>query len=516
MIIHNTGVLSVVCWLMHVRETVSQAYAPAPTLRYDFGEKENNELNYIVNVVCATPRSASYPVTVSVGKLESPSQTPETTEAWVTSNVVKQAESTYFTIPATAKFEGKIVCWYKSTQTDSKNPYSALSNNITLVVSSLTSPTVTVHPNVFMIGQNYTVQCDSAYSLPNITLSLYYRPVTPGSNWTLVGSLFLTNNTSIILRQTNAVEPVEFACSMEMMYNGKVLHSSLSKSEQAIPEKFLVRLWEQSRGESCLGFLDVTIKGKWEPVCQKEVDTDADSSSAAATAEVVCRQLGCGSVLKWDRLWDDKRLFATTVGGIRCSGKEKKIMDCPVKEIGDCKQRGMLYIICSDALPRPELSVDMSVSPNSRMYVTDKQDVKISCSTYSTYLKSVDYGYTVLKKDGVHVTETYSKPGSTVSFTQHAPVPEGEYECFFHLTSSKIKLSQPSNSVFIYIYNPPDPVPIVAGVLTTAFGLAILVYICIFRTATEEVQANEFPQTNTENPDNNASYPPQQLEGKEV
>ncbi len=66
------------------------------------------------------------------------------------------------------------------------------------------------------------------------------------------------------------------------------------------------------------------------------------------------------------------------------------------------------------------------------------------------------------------------------------------------------------------VYNPPDPVPIVAGVLTTAAGIAILVYICIYRTTAEEVQPDEFPQTSTENPDNNASYSPQQLDAKEV
>lgn len=104
--------------------------------------------------------------------------------------------------------------------------------------AALSHPKVTVHPNLFRKGENYMVQCESAYNLAtNFTLSLYYRilPVTPGTNWTFAGSLFLTNNTSIVLRQTNVVVPIEFACSMEMLYIGKFLHSSLSKSEQAIP-----------------------------------------------------------------------------------------------------------------------------------------------------------------------------------------------------------------------------------------------------------------------------------------
>lgn len=66
------------------------------------------------------------------------------------------------------------------------------------------------------------------------------------------------------------------------------------------------------------------------------------------------------------------------------------------------------------------------------------------------------------------------------------------------------------------VYIPPDPVPIVAGVLTTVIGIAIMTYICVCRRAEEEVQGNEFPAhsqdpaTNTENPDHNV-YIPQQM-----
>ncbi|KAL1272651.1 hypothetical protein QQF64_028513 [Cirrhinus molitorella] len=525
MILHNIGVycdhsffiaLTVMCWIMCVRETLSQAYAPAPTFKYESSEN-NIKLNTIVSVVCKTPWSAPYPVTVSVGRLDSPSQTPETTEAWVTSEVLRRADTQYFTIPATAKFEGKIVCWYKSTRTELNNPYSELSNPINFVVSALSPPKVTLHPNLFLKGENYTVQCESVYSLvTNFTLSLYYRilPATLGTNWTSAGSLFLTNHTTIVLRQTNAVVPLEFACTMEMLYNGKLLHSSQSNIEQAFPEELPVRLWEQERGESCLGYLDVTLKGKWQPVCQKEVDAEADSSAAAATAEVVCRELGCGQVLNWERILDNKRYFPQTVGGIRCSGKEKKIKDCPLETIEDCKQRSMLYIICSDTLPRPKLSV-ATYGHVSQLYVTDKQDVTLICSFSSTSLKSVDYGYLQFIKDGTYLSKSYNIPGNSVSITRDALKTSGQYECTYSLQTSKIPLTSPrSNSVIIYLYEPTNPVPIVAGVFTTVVGVAILVYICVFRTATEEVQTNEFPETNTENPENNSSDLPQQLEAK--
>ncbi|XP_048055273.1 uncharacterized protein si:dkey-195m11.11 isoform X1 [Megalobrama amblycephala] len=516
MFLPNISALAVVCWIMCVRITMSQASLPAPTFKFGSGVNAMNiELNTLVGVSCYIPRGASYPVTVSVGRLESPSQTPETTEAWVTTEVIHSSKTMDFTIPAVAKFEGKIVCWYQSTRTELKNPYSEFSSPLTLVVSALRAPKVSLHPSLFRVGGNYTVYCNSTSGpVTNFTLSLYYRslPVTPGTNWTFAGSVFLTHSDNIFISNTNAVVPIEFICDMEMLYNGKVLSSPKSNIEKAIPEELPVRLWEQTSGESCLGYLDVKFRGNWQPVCQKEV-TEADASAAIATAKVVCKELGCGRVLEWKRVLDYER-NSFTLGGIRCSGKEEKTKDCPMGEIESCRERGFLYIVCSDALPLPKLSV-MNYGPVSKVYVKEKQNVQISCSVDSTYLKG-HYGDFIFKKDGAVLRRMYMSPISSVSITESDKV-DGKYECVYQLDSSKIKpVSQPSNSVFIYVYIPPDPVPIVAGVLTTVIGIAIMTYICVCRRAEEEVQGNEFPAhsqdpaTNTENPDHNV-YIPQQM-----
>lgn len=108
-------------------------------------------------------------------------------------------------------------------------------------------------------------------------------------------------------------------------------------------EELPVRLWEQKRGESCLGNLDVKIKGKWEPVCQQEVN----ASVAIATANVVCRELGCGHVLVWNRFLENNRHFSDKIGGFSCSGKEEKTRDCPMNGIESCKNGATLYIVCS-------------------------------------------------------------------------------------------------------------------------------------------------------------------------
>jgi len=92
-----------------------------------------------------------------------------------------------------------------------------------------------------------------------------------------------------------------------------------------------------------VGYLKVKLKGKWEPVCQKEFE----SYDAFITAKVVCRELGCGHVLESERILKNDWNFSNTIGGIRCSGKEEKTRDCPMNEIELCKKRGFHYIVCS-------------------------------------------------------------------------------------------------------------------------------------------------------------------------
>lgn len=104
--------------------------------------------------------------------------------------------------------------------------------------AALRAPKVSLHPNLFRVGGNYTVYCNSTSGpVTNFTLSLYYRslPVTPGTNWTFAGSVFLTDSNNIFISNTNAVVPIEFTCDMEMLYNGKVLSSPKSNIEKAIP-----------------------------------------------------------------------------------------------------------------------------------------------------------------------------------------------------------------------------------------------------------------------------------------
>ncbi|XP_057193424.1 uncharacterized protein si:dkey-195m11.11 isoform X1 [Triplophysa rosa] len=505
--------IAVMCWMMCLRLTASQGSLPVPQLSFSRYVNESNiQLDTKVGLECFVS-SAPFPITMYIGRYKGPSQTLDTAEAWQISETIRYSKPYTFTITADSFAEDDIVCWYKSTYNGQK---SGFSNPVKLVISHLPPPKVTVQPKFFSVGGNYTVYCDSTLDhATNFSMSLYYRtlPATPQTTLIHLGSLNLTGNDNrILVRQTNANIQVEYVCTMKMLYNGKVLHSLLSNFEAAIPEELPIQLVRNGRRGGCLGNLNIKLRDKWETVCQKPITADSSSAAeAAATAMVACRELGCGPAVDWKRVVD-RSISLITTAGVRCSGSEKKIRECPTEDLV-CRDINTLSIFCSDALPPPKLSV-VTYGPVSTLYATDKQSVKITCSFSSPYLTSSDTMEMVFRLNGSILRDPYITINSSIDFEIFAPVPEGVYDCVFRL--DRTSLSHASNSVVIYRHNPPDPVPIILGILTTVVGAAILLYICIFRT-TKEFEVNEIPRSSCEpeatntHRENNVNYLPQQL-----
>nr|XP_055070209.1 uncharacterized protein LOC129451157 [Misgurnus anguillicaudatus] len=493
MILTNRIVLAVVSWMMCVKLTACTLEVP----KLSFESRVNIQLYTEVVFKCVIP-SVPFPISIFIGKLESSSQTPETTVPLVTSKVIRYWTYVLFFVNAQPTTEGDVVCWYKST---SNGQTSGFSNPVKLVISSLPPPKLTLRPKLFRFGGNYTVYCDSTTDkATNFSMSLYYRtlPVTPKTTFIHLRSLNLTETTNkIILTQKNVNFQVEYVCTMEMLYNGKVLRSPLSNYEAAIPEELPIQLQSNGRAGGCLGSLNIKLRDKWKAVCQEEITTISSSSAAAATAVVACRELGCGHVVGWTREVD-VYMRGPSVGGVRCNGSENKIRDCPMDDIQFCSHINTLRVACSDALPPPKLSV-VTHGPVSKLYVTDKQSVEISCSFNSPFLKSYWTVQMVFRHNGVALRDVYTRPNSNSQWTIDAPVPEGEYDCVFEI--DRTFLSQPSNPVSIYIYNPPDLGPIVAGVLTSAIGAAILIYLCVCK-ASKEIESNDIAPVTRRQPAN--------------
>ncbi|XP_041672888.1 deleted in malignant brain tumors 1 protein-like isoform X2 [Cheilinus undulatus] len=189
----------------------------------------------------------------------------------------------------------------------------------------------------------------------------------------------------------------------------------------------------------CSGRVEIFSDGSWGTVCDDAWDLN--------DAEVVCRQLNCGTAISAP----GGALFGEGSGlilldEVACSGSEGSLTACEAAELGkhNCKHNEDAGVICSASLPRPSISM----APVGE--VTWGQDVSITCSTTAELLG----GTFSLKKtlDSFFMIQTPSAESAIFIISHVSFDNEGSYQCHYEKTISSQTFSPaPSDSVRLSI-----------------------------------------------------------------
>ncbi|XP_072903388.1 scavenger receptor cysteine-rich domain-containing protein DMBT1-like [Hemitrygon akajei] len=95
---------------------------------------------------------------------------------------------------------------------------------------------------------------------------------------------------------------------------------------------------------NCSGRLEIFFNNTWGTVC--------DDSWNLADADVVCRQLGCGSAL-WTTVAEKSNQGVGDIwlDKVKCKGSESLLSSCPSSPLGqhDCDHKEDVFVVCSGA-----------------------------------------------------------------------------------------------------------------------------------------------------------------------
>nr|XP_016847427.1 PREDICTED: deleted in malignant brain tumors 1 protein [Anolis carolinensis] len=179
-----------------------------------------------------------------------------------------------------------------------------------------------------------------------------------------------------------------------------LVHSALQQ-EPGAQELRLVNAWNR-----CVGRVEIFYNGTWGTVC--------DDDFYMKSANVVCRQLGCGeatTVLGWSYFGQGS---GNILNGSNCTGSELSLQDClPAEWLAtDCGHNEDVSVICSDSkfLPTATYATE---TPTPALIPTSEE-----AST----------SYTTLKAEGTFETTHTSNDNETIATTEASQMSFGSTE----------------------------------------------------------------------------------------